>query len=171
MADLTLDQALPAIQDLAQRKANAFVRRFGFASDEREDVESQLVLTFLVRWPKFDSGRASVRTFASRVMDKALTSILRRHLAPSRRNRRSPEPMPAQAQRFVVTSGSTSNDPWHLCRPPSKRPRALSFGTPPLKPRMWRAVRGRSSIFEAADSRGVDRLRHRPGLLRPGGSR
>ena len=84
MADLTLDQALPVIQDLAQRKANAFVRRFGFAIDERDDVASQLLLTFLIRWPKFDNGRASVRTFASRVMDKALTSILRRHLAPSR---------------------------------------------------------------------------------------
>ena len=92
MADLTLDQALPVIQDLAQRKANAFVRRFGFAIDERDDVESQLLLTFLIRWPKFDSGRASVRTFASRVMDKALTSILRRHLAPSRMEQEIPVP-------------------------------------------------------------------------------
>ena len=55
MADLTLDQALPVIQDMAQRKANAFARRFEFAADEREDVESQLVLTFLIRCPKFDS--------------------------------------------------------------------------------------------------------------------
>ena len=90
VAELTLDQALPVIQDLAQRKANAFVRRFEFATDEREDVESQLVLTFLIRWPKFDSGRASVRTFASRVMDKALTSMLRHHLAPSRREQEIP---------------------------------------------------------------------------------
>jgi DNA-directed RNA polymerase specialized sigma24 family protein len=92
VADLTLDQALPVIQDLAQRKANAFVRRFGFAIDERDDVKSQLLLTFLIRWPKFDSGRASVRTFASRVMDKALTSILRRHLAPSRMEQEIPVP-------------------------------------------------------------------------------
>ena len=92
MADLTLDQALPVIQDLAQRKANAFVRRFGFAIDERDDVKSQLLLTFLIRWPKFDSGRASVRTYASRVMDKALTSILRRHLAPSRMEQEIPVP-------------------------------------------------------------------------------
>jgi DNA-directed RNA polymerase specialized sigma24 family protein len=92
VADLTLDQALPVIQDLAQRKANAFVRRFGFAIDERDDVKSQLLLTFLIRWPKFDSGRASVRTFASRVMDKALTSILRRHLAPSRMEQEIPAP-------------------------------------------------------------------------------
>ena len=45
MVDLTLDQALPVVQDLAGRKANAFVRRCGLGVDEREDVESQLVLT------------------------------------------------------------------------------------------------------------------------------
>jgi hypothetical protein len=85
VAEITLDQALPAVQDLADRKANAFVRRCGFATDDREDVRSQLLLSFLLRWPKFDAGRASVRTFASRVMDKELTSILRHRLAPSRR--------------------------------------------------------------------------------------
>ena len=69
MADITLDQAIPVVQNLAERKANAFVRRCGLAVDEREDVESRLVLTFITRWPKFDSQRASVRTFASRVMD------------------------------------------------------------------------------------------------------
>lgn len=94
MSDTTLDQALPAVQDLADRKANAFVRRCGFAADQREDVRSQLVLSFLLRWPKFDAGRASVRTFASRVMDKELTSILRHHLAPSRREQECPRPQP-----------------------------------------------------------------------------
>ena len=90
MADITLDQALPVVQNLAGRKANAFVRRCGLAIDEREDVESRLVLTFITRWPKFDSQRASVRTFASRVMDKELTSILRYRLAPSRREQAIP---------------------------------------------------------------------------------
>lgn len=90
MADITLDQALPVVQNLAGRKANAFVRRCGLAVDEREDVESRLVLTFITRWPKFDSQRASVRTFASRVMDKELTSILRYRLAPSRREQGIP---------------------------------------------------------------------------------
>jgi RNA polymerase sigma factor (sigma-70 family) len=85
VADLTLDQALPVIQNLAARKANAFARRCGTAMDDREDVRSQLVLSFLSRWPKFDSGRASVQTFASRVMDKELTSILRYHSAPGRK--------------------------------------------------------------------------------------
>ncbi len=90
MDDLTLDQALPVIQNLAGRKANAFVRRCGFATAEREDVASRLVLTFITRWPKFDSHRASIRTFASRVMDKELVSILRYRLAPSRREQEVP---------------------------------------------------------------------------------
>ncbi len=95
VAEITLDQALPAVQDLADRKANAFVRRCGFPADDREDVRSQLLLSFLLRWPKFDAGRASVRTFASRVMDKELTSLLRHHLAPSRREQELPQPVPA----------------------------------------------------------------------------
>ncbi len=95
MAEITLDEALPAVQDLADRKASAFVRRCGFATDQREDVRSQLLLSFLLRWPKFDAGRSSVRTFASRVMDKELTSILRHDLAPSRREQELPQPSPA----------------------------------------------------------------------------
>lgn len=94
MAEITLDQALPAVLDLADRKANAFVRRCGFSADEREDVRSQLLLSFLLRWSKFDPTRASVRTFASRVMDKELASILRHHLAPSRREQELPRPTP-----------------------------------------------------------------------------
>ena len=56
MADLTLDQALPVIQDLADRKANAFVRRFGIPIEDREDVRNQLLLSFLSGWPKFEIG-------------------------------------------------------------------------------------------------------------------
>lgn len=92
MADFTLDQAIPVVQDLAKQKANAFVRRCGFAAGEREDVQSQLLLSFISRWPKFDSERASVRTFASRVMDRELNSILRYHLAPCRTEQDIPVP-------------------------------------------------------------------------------
>lgn len=106
MAELSLDQALPTVQDLADRKANAFVRRCGFAADEREDVSNQLLLSFLLRWPKFDAGRASVRTFASRVMDKELSSLLRHHLAPSRREQELPQQTPtvsaAEREQFRI---------------------------------------------------------------------
>ena len=80
MADVTLDQALPVVQNLAERKAGAFVRRRRLAIDECEDVQSHLVLTFIARWPKFDGERASVQTLASRLMDRELTSILRYRL-------------------------------------------------------------------------------------------
>ncbi|MGD1091504.1 MAG: hypothetical protein ABSB35_05855 [Bryobacteraceae bacterium] len=92
MADVTLDQAIPVVLNLAKRKANAFVRRCRLAIDEREDVASQLVLIFISRWPKFDGERASVRTFASRLMDRELTSILRYRLARSRQARELPVP-------------------------------------------------------------------------------
>ncbi len=90
VADVTLDQVLPVVRNLAGRKASAFVRRCRFTIDEREDVESQLVLLFITRWPKFDGERASVQTFASRLMDKELTSILRYRLARSRQPRELP---------------------------------------------------------------------------------
>jgi RNA polymerase sigma-70 factor, ECF subfamily len=92
VADLSLDQALPVVRNLAERKANAFVRRFRFTIDEREDIESQLVLTFIARWPKFDGERASVQTFASRLMDKELISILRYRFAQGRQQRELPVP-------------------------------------------------------------------------------
>jgi DNA-directed RNA polymerase specialized sigma24 family protein len=88
--DNDLDQALPGIRKLAKLKAHAFIRRCGLAIQEREDIESQLVLTFLARLPKFDGERASVQTFASRLMDKELISILRYRLAHCRRPRELP---------------------------------------------------------------------------------
>jgi DNA-directed RNA polymerase specialized sigma24 family protein len=104
VVDLTLEQALPAVQDLARRKANAFVRRCGLGIDEREDIQSRLVLIFLIRWPQFDHERASIRTFASRVMDKELASILRYRLAEGRRPQDPPTqdlgPHPAALRHF-----------------------------------------------------------------------
>jgi DNA-directed RNA polymerase specialized sigma24 family protein len=83
---VTLDQALPVVRNLAGRKASAFVRRRRFTIDESEDVESHLVTTFIARWPQYDSEMAGVRTFASRVMDHELVSILRYRLAGRRRH-------------------------------------------------------------------------------------
>ena len=92
MADITLDHVLPVVQNLAERKAGAFVRRRRLAIDECEDVQSHLVLAFIARWSKFDGERASVQTFASRLMDAELTSILRYRLAQGRQPRELPVP-------------------------------------------------------------------------------
>jgi RNA polymerase sigma-70 factor (ECF subfamily) len=93
LIDIALDQALPTIRKLAQRKANAFVQRCRLAVDEREDIASHLVLVFIARWPKFNSNLASVQTFASRLMDKELISILRYRLAQCRQPG-EPQPSP-----------------------------------------------------------------------------
>jgi hypothetical protein len=73
-------------RDLARRKAQGVVGRCGVTIDDREDVASQLVATFYVRFEKFDGDRASLRTFASRVMDTELASILRYRMACRRRD-------------------------------------------------------------------------------------
>ena len=92
MADITLDHVLPVVQNLAERKAGAFAPRGRLAIDECEDVQSHLVLAFIARWSKFDGERASVQTFASRLMDAELTSILRYRLAQGRQPRELPVP-------------------------------------------------------------------------------
>jgi len=80
------EEVFPMIRDLAHQKALCAVGRCGLTPDDREDVASQLVITFYLRFGKFDGSRASMRTFASRVMDKELGSILRYRMAGRRRN-------------------------------------------------------------------------------------
>ena len=84
MIDMDLDQSLPTIRSLAKRKATMFACRYKSGFGESEDVESHLLLLFLRRWRHFDAARASVQTFASRLMDKQLLSILRHGLAQKR---------------------------------------------------------------------------------------
>jgi len=101
VADVTFDRTLPVARNLAARKANAFVRRWRLGIDERDDVESHLVLTFITRWPKYDSEKASVQTFASRLMDKELMSILRYRLAQGRQVRELPTPCSSPSSALI----------------------------------------------------------------------
>ena len=106
MANVTFEDAIPAIRNLAGRKASAFSLRCRLPREERNDIESQLVLLFISRWPKFDSTRASVQTFASRLMDNELASILRYRLAARRQPQELPvghrEPSAAALHHFRV---------------------------------------------------------------------
>ena len=105
MTTVTLHQALPVVRSLAGRKASAFVRRCQFAIDEREDVQSHLVLAFIARWSKFDSERASIQTFASRLMDSELKSIVRYRLAQRRQPRELPVPDAGPASASIHQTG------------------------------------------------------------------
>ncbi|HWR54405.1 MAG TPA: hypothetical protein VN428_25075, partial [Bryobacteraceae bacterium] len=71
------------------------------AGGDPEDIRSELLLSFLLVWPRFNPEIASVQTFASRVMDRELMSIVRRGLAFTRREQELPpaEPRPSDAAR------------------------------------------------------------------------
>ena len=101
MSSPTIAQAIPVVQNLAERKAGAFVRCRRLAADECEDVQSHLVLIFIAHWPKFDRERVSVQTFASRLMDTELTSILRYRLAQGRQPRELPAPYTGPAAALI----------------------------------------------------------------------
>ncbi len=94
MGSVSFEQAFPVARDLAQRKAVRIIGRCGLTRDDHEDVASQLVATFYARFDRFDENRASVQTFASRVMDKELNSILRHRLASCRRRTEEVESLP-----------------------------------------------------------------------------
>ena len=86
MSNVAFEEVFPFARELAWQKALRVIGRCGLAPDDRDDVASQLVATFYSRFGKFDSGRASVQTYASRVMDKELASILRYRLAVRRKH-------------------------------------------------------------------------------------
>ena len=84
MHNLSFEDVFPIARDLARKKAKGVIGQCGLTRADQEDIESELLLTFYRALPKFNGHRASVRTFASRVMDKGLVSILRRRLARCR---------------------------------------------------------------------------------------
>jgi len=80
----TFEEAYPVARELARLKALAVIGHCGFTGGDCEDIEGDLLLDFYTRFPHYDNRRASVRTFAVRVMDRKLTSILRRKQAQCR---------------------------------------------------------------------------------------
>lgn len=84
MRSLSFEDVFPIARDLARKKAKGFVRRWNLAPADLDDIAGDLLLAFYICFPKFDGCRASVRTFASRVMDKELVSMLRHRLARCR---------------------------------------------------------------------------------------
>jgi DNA-directed RNA polymerase specialized sigma24 family protein len=86
MRDLAFEDAFQAARGVARLKARGAVGRCGLTPDDCDDVAGQLLVTFYTRFDRFDGDRASIRTFASRVMDRELTSILRYRLAGRRRH-------------------------------------------------------------------------------------
>jgi RNA polymerase sigma-70 factor (ECF subfamily) len=62
---------------LIKYKASQLVRKVGFSRSDRDDLEHDLSLHLLRKAHKFDPARASIETFADRVVNNAVRMILR----------------------------------------------------------------------------------------------
>ena len=91
MTSPSLDLQLPATRSLARFKARAVIGQAGLTADDREDIEAQLLVALFSRVRAFDGERSSLRTFACRVMDKEVASMLRYRLAQRRLQLGRPE--------------------------------------------------------------------------------
>ena len=108
MTNLNLDHHMTAARGLARAKANMAIGQCGLTTDDREDIEAQLLLILCRRARKFDGGRSSVNTFTSRVMDREVASILRYRLAGRRLQLGRPELLDGGAlDQICIASPST----------------------------------------------------------------
>lgn len=99
------EEAYPIARDLAHGKAVALVGCFGLTGDDCEDLEADLLFAFWSQFAKFDNRRASLRTFASRVMDRRVTSNVRRWRALCRAVPASGSPLHDQDGKSCESEG------------------------------------------------------------------
>ena len=67
----------PYVQQLFQVKARQVVRHRGFTLSDRHDIEQEFAIHVIREAPNFDPSRGSVNTFIDRVVNSAVTMILR----------------------------------------------------------------------------------------------
>lgn len=72
------------IAQLIRRKARLLSGRSSFSVSDREDIEHDLWLHLLERQEQFDPARASFETFANRVINNKVRSIIRHSRAARR---------------------------------------------------------------------------------------
>jgi len=66
------------VRRLLRVKARQLIRRPGFSSSDRQDIEQDLATHVLSKAHLYDPGRASVHTFIERVVDSAVAMMIRR---------------------------------------------------------------------------------------------
>lgn len=72
------------VDEIIRHKARQLARKAGFTQSDREDIEHELLIAVLERWPSFDASRASARTFVARIIENKAVSLVRAHLAAKR---------------------------------------------------------------------------------------
>ena len=61
---------------LISYKVGRIIGVLGFTSDDKEDLEQELMLHLLENWPRFDSERGAVKTFINCVLDNRIRQII-----------------------------------------------------------------------------------------------
>ncbi len=78
------------VKALIQVKARQLCRRSDFNANEREDIEQELLLAVLQQIERFDSTRASLKTFLDRIVSRAAAMLLRSRKRQKRGNGMQP---------------------------------------------------------------------------------
>ncbi len=63
---------------LIQHKADQLVGRYGFTESDREDIEQELTLALLERWPQYDPARSKPCTFVAKIVDHKVADLVKR---------------------------------------------------------------------------------------------
>jgi len=69
---------------LVQCKARQLVGKAGYTQDDLVDIEQDLIKSLLACMPQFDSAKATLNTFADRVVGSRIVDLLRRRNAEIR---------------------------------------------------------------------------------------
>lgn len=77
-------KALEYANEIIRHKARQLARKSGFNPSDRADIEHELLIAILERWPAFDASRASENTFIARIVEHKAVSLVRTHLAAKR---------------------------------------------------------------------------------------
>jgi len=78
------DQDASYINRLISYRARNLAGTSGFSESDVEDIQQELVLDLQRRLPKFDAGRASRRTFITRVLDNRIRTLAKDQEAQKR---------------------------------------------------------------------------------------
>jgi RNA polymerase sigma-70 factor, ECF subfamily len=79
------------VAGLVRGKTRQLVRRAGFTRSDADDVEQEIALDLLKRLPRFDPSKASLRTFATRIVEHHVATLIESREAPCRDWRRAEE--------------------------------------------------------------------------------
>src|SRR5262245_33280451 len=77
MHDARFYSVYPTVRSAAQVHAAAAVVAGALTATDRADIEQEALLAFCRALPKFDATRASLRTFAERVVSNQIASTVR----------------------------------------------------------------------------------------------